>query len=321
MQSSVANGATAPAHSAWTPASFVYGNSAAMRAVERVIANLAAADVPVLIVGESGTGKRTAAYQIHQRSAANQRPFVNVACSTLGADFFSNPHNGNGHNGETLHAHNFLARGTILLEEIADLDGSLQPRLLHAILGAEREGQAGRLICCSRKNLEQEVRNGRFREDLYYRLNGVCLRMPPLRHRKEDIPELTQFFLRKYAAQFQRPEPVLSADGMALLVEHSWPGNVRELENTARALVAMGEEEMALSALRRPARRAHRAVEGVSLKEASRAASRQAERELILKALSKTRWNRKRAAQELQISYKALLYKLKQIGLDDYATS
>jgi two-component system response regulator AtoC len=302
-----------------------------MRAVERVIANIADTDVPVLIVGESGTGKRAAAYQIHLRSVGSAEPFVNVHCASLTPNFFLSP-DGNGNHGakddsgggaESMNVW-FLQWGTVLLEEIGELDAVCQPKLLHALQAMETSGAGrGRLISSSKKNLDQEVRNGRFREDLYYRMNGVCLRIPPLRHRKEDIPELLDHFLAKYAALFQRPRPVLSADTLVMLQEYAWPGNIRELENTARAMVAMEDEGLALAALRRaPVRRTARTVhEGLSLKEAARAASRQAERELILKVLSRTRWNRKRAAQELQISYKALLYKLKQIGMDDCATS
>jgi DNA-binding NtrC family response regulator len=164
---------------------------------------------------------------------------------------------------------------------------------------------------------------------LYYRINGVCLRLPPLRHRREDVPVLVDYFLSKHAAAFGRPKPVISPAGFSALTDYHWPGNVRELENVVRKLVALGDERAALEDLRLAAQHnggnggAAAASNGdsLSLKDAARAASRQAERELILKVLGRTRWNRKRAAQELQISYKALLYKLKQIGLDDQAAS
>jgi two-component system response regulator AtoC len=149
----------------------------------------------------------------------------------------------------------------------------------------------------------------------------VCLRLPPLRQRREDIPCLMSFFLSKYAKEFQRPAPGLSAQTQVLFQEYAWPGNVRELEGAAKAIVALGDETLAMSGLRSLLQRAGGNGERVSLKQVARAASREAERELILKALARTRWNRRRAAQELQISYKALLYKLKQIGCGQYEVS
>jgi two-component system response regulator AtoC len=180
-----------------------------------------------------------------------------------------------------------------------------------------------RIICSTSRNLEDEMRSGRLREELYYRLNGVTLRLPPLRHRREDIPAFIGFFLDKYAEVLARPRPNLSLEALAAMQSYSWPGNIRELENTARMVVALGDERMALADLVHAGANGTNGGNGeaLSLKEASRAASRMAERELILKVLTRTRWNRKRAAQELQISYKALLYKLKQIGLDDPVTT
>ena len=328
MQSGLPNDGAVGADTRAVPdATFIFGTNPAMRAVERVIANIAKTDVPVLVVGESGTGKRAAAYQIHLLSLANEQPFINLSCANISPDFFASSSNGNGngggsHNGNGHAVAQLPDRATVLLEEIGELDPVCQPKLMQALMALNGEGQSGRLIASTRKNLDQEVRQGRFREDLYYRLNGVCLRIPPLRQRKEDIPVLLDHFLKRFASLFQRPVPVIGADTMAVLTDYAWPGNVRELENTARAIVAMGDEELALAALKKTAgKRAPRVHDVISLKDASRAASRQAERELILKVLSRTRWNRKRAAQELQISYKALLYKLKQIGLDDYAAT
>jgi len=184
---------------------------------------------------------------------------------------------------------------------------------------------AARVISTTTKKLDEEIKSDRFRSELYYRLNGVCLRLPPLRERKEDIPMLTEFFLRKHAAQLRRPRPLVSERTLRMFLNHSWPGNIRELENVVKNIVALGEEELGLSSLavEPPVPAAPRASandshdHARSLKVAAKAASREAERDLILQALARTRWNRKRAAQELQISYKSLLYKLKQIGLPD----
>jgi len=167
------------------------------------------------------------------------------------------------------------------------------------------------------------VKAGRLREDLYYRISGVCLRLPPLRQRREDIPLLMDHFLQKSAQDFRRPIPGLSPETQQLFQDYSWPGNLRELEHAAKALVALGDETIAMGGLRSLLRKPDHAGNGIriSLKQVARAASREAEKELILKALTRTRWNRRRAAEELQISYKALLYKLKQIGCSEYGAS
>jgi two-component system, NtrC family, response regulator AtoC len=161
------------------------------------------------------------------------------------------------------------------------------------------------------------------REDFYYRISSVCLHLPPLRQRKEDIPFLMDHFLRKWARDFRRPVPCLSAETQQLFQDYSWPGNLRELEDAAKALVALGDETIAMAGLRALLPRPDHGGNGgrVSLKQAARAASRAVEKELILKVLTRTRWNRRRAAEELQISYKALLYKLKQIGCTEYGAS
>jgi transcriptional regulator with PAS, ATPase and Fis domain len=179
------------------------------------------------------------------------------------------------------------------------------------------------VISTTNRNLDDEMRAGRFRSELYYRINGVCLRLPPLRDRKEDIPLLVEAFLTKYAAEFGRSRPSLSPRALRMLLEYSWPGNIRELENAVKKIVALGAENLALPdmvALPVEMRPEITETRSYSLKAAARAASREAEREMILEALARTRWNRKRAAQELQISYKSLLYKLKQICLPDSRT-
>jgi DNA-binding NtrC family response regulator len=165
------------------------------------------------------------------------------------------------------------------------------------------------------------MRAGRFRRELYYRINGVCLRLPALRERKEDIPLLSEYFLVKHCAELGRMRSRLSARALDRFMDYSWPGNIRELENVVKKIVALSDEDLALSDLMQTA--TVTAVTGAadtqtrSLKIASKAASREAERELIMDALARTHWNRKRAALQLQISYKSLLYKLKQIGLED----
>jgi two-component system response regulator AtoC len=294
----------------------VEGVSASMRPVEAVIRELAQRDVPVLVLAEPGAGKRATAQRIHQMSQRSEHPFRWSQC--LGLEHEALEALPGPQSGET---------GTVYLEEIADLNAECQASLLEALPqspGSEAgRNERARLIFGSARDLEVEVKRGRLREDLYYRISGVCLRLPPLRQRKEDLPFLIGYFLRKYARDFQRRVPDLSAQTLRLFLDYSWPGNLKELENAARVLVALGDEEAALGGLRAVLRKPEAGSNGAgtSLKAASRAASREAEKELILNALTRTRWNRRRAAEELQISYKALLYKLKQIGFEGYGAS
>jgi len=272
----------------------------------------------VLLLAEPGAGKMAAAQRIHELSRRRACPFQPLLCATLKPEDLA----GLQANGEAA-----ANRGTIYLEELAELNPECQAGLMRALPRAEENGAGtaarARLICGSARDLEVEVKAGRLREDLYYRISGVCLRLPPLRQRKEDIPLLLEHFLRTYARDFHRTVPPLSAETQRLFQDYSWPGNVRELEDAAKVLVALGDENVAMGGLRALLHKRAAGGDGgrTSLKEAARAASREAEKELILKALTRTRWNRRRAAEELQISYKALLYKLKQIGYEGYGAS
>jgi DNA-binding NtrC family response regulator len=306
---------------------FVPGVSASMRALERTIADIAPTDIPVLLVGESGTGKEVAALEIHRLSRRWNEAFVKCGCAGLMADSLAARLNGGG--GGT--GDGTTSSGSLFLDEISNLDLASQARLLNILPdgsgAASQNCLSMRIISSTTRNLEEEMRNGRFREELYYRINGVNLRLPPLRQRKDDIPGLLDFFLKKYASLFGRPELQLNPATMDLLLRHSWPGNIRELENVARKIVALGNEQLAIVDLSigtvpKMAESAPDSPSGnggatsQSLKEASREASRHAERGMILKQLERTHWNRKKTARDLQISYKALLYKLKQLGLD-----
>ncbi|MGA2346947.1 MAG: sigma 54-interacting transcriptional regulator [Candidatus Sulfotelmatobacter sp.] len=300
---------------------FVEGVSASMRPVEAVIRELAQRDVPVLVLAEPGAGKHATAQRIHQMSQRSAQPFRWFQCLGLTPEDLEALREREKKDGEPQSA------GTIYLEELADLSAECQARLLEALPQSEGNGAGGseraRLICGSARDLEVEVKRGRLREDIYYRISGVCLRLPPLRQRKEDIPFLMGHFLRKYARDFRHPVPNLSAETLRLFLDYAWPGNLRELEDAARVLAALGDEQVALGGLRALLRKpdAGNHGAGISLKAASKAASREAEKELILNALTRTRWNRRRAAEELQISYKALLYKLKQIGFEGFGAS
>jgi two-component system response regulator AtoC len=296
--------------------SFVEGVSASMQPVEAVIRELSQSDVPVLLLAEAGAGKRATARRIHEMSRRSAQPFRWFRCSTLKPEDLSVTKLDEGAAP--------AKAGTIFLEELAELTASSQACFRDALLQASSSGlpsgSSARFICGSARDLEVEVKAGRLREDLYYRISGVSLRLPPLRQRREDIPLLMAHFMRKYAEEFHRPIPELSPEMQRLFGEYSWPGNLRELDNAARVLVALGDEHLAMGGLRallhKPSAGGN--GNGISLKAASRAASQEAEKELILKALTRTRWNRRRAAEQLQISYKALLYKLKQIGYEGY---
>jgi two-component system response regulator AtoC len=297
---------------------FVEGIGQGMKALDVVSRELARSEVPVLLLAEPGTGKKATAERIHQMSAHREEPFRVVACADM-----TEPMLGMGANAPG----GVFDSGTVYFEELADLSAGCQEGLLSVLRNAEGNGNGrtarARLVCGSARDLEAEVKAGRFREDTYYRVSGVCLRLPPLRQRREDIPLLVKFFLEKYARDFRRPVPQLSQATQHLFQEYAWPGNIRELEDAAKAIVALGDESVAMGGLRSLLMRSERNGNGerISLKQASRAASREAEKELILRVLQRTRWNRRRAAQELQISYKALLYKLKQIGYQDYGAS
>ena len=301
--------------------------SGAMRSLDRVVAGIATTDIPVLLVGESGSGKQVLAAEIHRRSKQCHESFVHVSCGSLNRSGFSDWLQSLG---QTFDAGAGKLQGTLFLDEVGQLDAACQDRLLATLpTGSGLPGVTPipyRIISSTRKDLQEEMRSQRFREELYYRINGACLRVPPLRLRKEDIPLLIEHFLIKYAAKFNRPMPTLAQQTRSILQEHSWPGNVRELENAVKNIVALGEDQVAIRELMvqgpRPVVPGRVEIEEtLSLKRASRRASMQAERELILKALGRTRWNRRQAAQELRISYKALLYKMKQIGVDDSPSS
>jgi two-component system response regulator AtoC len=284
---------------------YVESVSSSMRKIEQVMVDIGSTEIPVLLMGESGTGKDVVALHLHRHSARRGLAFRKILGSTAAPEQLSLEGMDRG-------------TGTLYLDEAADLSPSAQTRLLQSLAERELSGSAPppRLICGTTRNLEELMRAGRFREELYFRLNGVCLRLPPLRHRREDIPALAEYFLGKYAALFRRPRPALAAQEIHALQEHAWPGNIRELENAMKQAVVLGGGVFQ-SVKDAAAPACAPKATGVSLKEAARAASRQAEREMILKALARTRWNRKRAAMELRISYKALLYKLKQIAPEE----
>ncbi len=226
---------------------FVEAVSASMRPVEAVIRELAQSDVPVLLLAERGAGKHATAERIHGMSRRSAQPFCWFQCSGLRVEDLEISQGC----GAAL-----LGAGTVYLEELADLSADCQAGLLEALPQSHGKGNGSasarraRLICGSARDLEVEVRARRLREDLYYRISGVCLRLPPLRQRKEDIPALMAYFLRRYAQDFRRAVPDLSVETERLFLDYSWPGNLRELEDAAKVLVALGDERVAMGGLR-----------------------------------------------------------------------
>jgi len=250
----------------------------------------------------------------------------------------------------------FANHGTMFLDEIGDISYPLQAKLLQVLqdggfarLGGKADVQVDvRLIAATNRDLETAVASGQFREDLYFRLNVVTINLPPLRDRREEIPILTDHFLRKYSVQYNKPMTLISPELSQQFLTYDWPGNVRQLENLIKRMVVLGTEagiarellQPVMSAPRplavpapravapppptvdvvddeaEPARAVPAGATSVSLKDIARTAAREAERELILRMLTRTRWNRKEAAENLGISYKALLYKIKENGLD-----
>lgn len=295
---------------------FVHGHSHAIRNVNAMVEEIARTSIPVLVMGESGTGKEVYGRMIHRLSKHGHMPWKRISCSVV-------------QQGEILALlkpqlkEDEAGPRTLFLDGIDELDLESQKILLSILPDGDTEasssGQA-RIIASTSRNLEKEVELGRFRKELYFRINGVCLRLPPLRNRKEDIAVFMEHFLAKHAADLGRETLVLNDKEREFLETYDWPGNVRELENLARRIVLLGDSRKAIEELGEMPKLGAGSFEepqSFSLKAAARTASRRTERDLIAKALERTHWNRKRAAQELQISYKSLLYKIKQTGLMD----
>jgi len=292
---------------------FVYGQSEAIQSVNSIVGEIAQTDIPVLLSGESGTGKDVYGRLIHQLSRQRELPMAKLNCTMLAPGDLLNQMK------QSLEQAQEGRAGTLFLDGIDELDLDCQ-KVMQAMLQQQEVASGGRtslrLISTATRVLDREIGVGRFRRELYFRINGVCVKLPALRERKADIVPLAEYFLEKHAHETGKRTPVLNTDDEELLMAHEWPGNVRELENLARRIVALGDSMGVMGELQRPATLrmdAGDAPRNSSLKAVAREASRLAERDLILKALERTHWNRKQAAKQLQISYKALLYKIKQM--------
>lgn len=314
----------------------IFGKSEKMKEVERMVDQVANTDITVLIRGESGTGKELVAREICARSSRRDKPFVKVNCAAIPSGLLESELFGfekgsfTGAMSKKPGKFEFANHGTIFLDEICELHSSLQAKLLHVLQDNEFSRLGGdedvavdvRVITATNRQIEKDLQNGNFRQDLYYRINVVSIHLPPLRERKEDILELAEYFSRKYSCLFEKRVPrSLSQSVVNSLLSYHWPGNVRELENIVKKVVVLENEELFTRDLASlsgtSANEYDQSIRNgrPSLKKVGKLAAQEAEKELIMDTLLETRWNRKKAAELLDISYKALLYKIKQNGL------
>jgi two-component system, NtrC family, response regulator AtoC len=306
-----------------------------MRAIGAIIENVADTDATVLIRGESGVGKDLVARAIHAASSRCRGPFVKVNCAAippglLESEFFG--HEKGAFTGAYQRKHGqfeYANRGTIYLDELAELPLALQAKLLHVLQDFQFSRVGGhqlvevdtRVIAATNRDLEAAMARREFREDLYYRLNVVEIKVPPLRERREEIPVLASRFLARFNSQYGRQKQLMP-ETLTRLVEYPWLGNVRELENVIRRLVVLGDGEQATEALVTPGRNGHnghysapRPVVAEGLREVGRRGAREAERKALLEVLDRVSWNRTEAARILRVSYKTILTKISEYGL------
>ncbi|HZF05657.1 MAG TPA: sigma-54 dependent transcriptional regulator [Patescibacteria group bacterium] len=308
-----------------------------MREILSVIEQAARADVTVLVCGETGVGKELVARAIHAHSPRRRSTFVKVNCAAMPRELLESELFGH-ERGAFTGAHQrkpgrfeLADGGTIFLDEIGELHPALQAKLLHVLQDGEFSRVGGRhnirvdvrVICATNRDLAREVAGNRFREDLFYRLNVINILVPPLRERREEIPALVDYFVHRYSRLFNFPEREVSPDAMQAFMQYAWPGNIRELENFIKRMIVLQDfalprtlvAPVPVAAAPAAAPEPFAASKGLSLKEISRRAVLEAEREVICRALEQCRWNRVKTARMLKISYRALLYKIKDMGL------
>jgi DNA-binding NtrC family response regulator len=309
--------------------------SAAMKRVRMQVEQVANVNVPVLLLGESGTGKEVVSRLIHHLSPRSQAKFLKVNCAALPSELLESElfgYEAGAFTGATrLKPGKFelCNHGTLFLDEIGEMHPILQAKLLHALqdnsfsrLGSRSTVKVDvRVIAATNINIQQAIANKTFREDLYYRLNAFTITLPPLRERRQEVPFLLKHFMSQLADQYARPPLPYSQRMMDACMRYSWPGNLRELENFVKRYLILGDEELLVGELEpkgswiTPAE-SNGASTPPNLKSLVRKLKHSAEAEAIAQALEQTNWNRKEAARLLSISYKALLYKIRQFGLD-----
>ena len=315
------------------PAELIFGSSAAMAVVRQRVNKLAGSNIPILIQGANGTGKGVLAYYLHVHSAVSSGPFVKVNCAAIPGTLLESELFGYEKGAFTGAYTSKPGRaeladcGTLFLDGIDEIDLGLQAKLLQVLQDGQFSRIGGRedicvrvrVICASNRPLEEQVTSGRFRQDLYYRINVLNFQMPHLSARSGDVPALARYFLQQHQQRHGTTVQPISPRLMRLLEEHHWPGNIRELENLIERYVILGSEEAVCGALSQSNEmRVLPAIptDGpIHLKSLTRQAVHEMERKIILSVLEANHWNRKRTASELRISYRALLYKIRQAGL------
>lgn len=312
-------------------------SSKRMREVEAQAKLVARSDIPVLILGESGTGKEIIAMYTHQMSRRSGKMFLKVNCAAMPADLLESELFGYEQGAFTGAVKSKPGKfeicdgGTIFLDEIGEMPPTLQAKLLHVLQDGtySRLGGRGpsrtdvRIIAATNVNMKEAMARKTFREDLYYRLNGLSLNLPPLRERLDEIPAMANYFMRKGAKKYELEPIPLSANLLDSLAQYNWPGNLRELENVINRYLILKDEMAVIAELgltrglpAAPERGATTHTEAGGLKRLVRGIKGEAESSVIAGVLEETGWNRKAAANDLKISYKALLYKIKQYDLN-----
>lgn len=308
------------------------GNSPQIQHIKEKIKKVAAIDITVMIQGESGTGKEIVARMIHQMSHRSTYPMVSINCAAIPESLIESELFGHTR-GAFTDAHTDKPglfeeanRSTIFLDEVGELPLSLQTKLLRVIetkelrrVGENRDRKIDvRIIAATSRNLSEDVKNGRFREDLYYRLNVFNIDIPPLRERKDDIPILLRHFISIFSAKHNRKEPSIDKEVIKHLVEFPWPGNVRQLENAVESAIILCESDR-LDLSHFPQLSAHNLygdkVDSTDEERSLRSAVARFERNFIINVLKSVNGNRTKAAKILNISHRTLLYKIKEYGI------
>jgi two-component system response regulator AtoC len=314
------------------PDEVLFGRSLAMTEVRSLAGKVCNINAPVLLCGDGGTGKEALARWIHIHSRNADGQFVKVNCAAIPGALLESELFGY-EKGAFTGAHaskpgrvEQAQNGTLFLDEIADLETGLQSKLLQFLqdgrfsrIGGEEEKLVQtRLICATNKDLQNEIDGGTFRADLYYRINVVRMRLPRLRERSEDIPMIAEYFRTQFQERFAKPTEPLSKAMLQYLQNLDWPGNIRELSNGIARHVLIGAEAKILqepvAQQRDPGRKSSRGAEAVPLKQIAKEAVREKEKGFILEALQANQWNRRKTAQALKISYRTLIYKIRNAG-------
>jgi two-component system response regulator AtoC len=328
---------TASGRSHMPPDDVIFGKTPAMGEVKEKLLRAADANVPVLIQGESGTGKEIFAKLLHTRSRWAANPFVKVHCPAIPGTLLESELFGyeqgafTGANVAKPGRMEAAQGGTLFLDEISEIEPRLQAKLLHVLqdgqmcrIGGQEQVQIDtRIICAANRWLEDEIAAERFRADLFSRISVFRINLPPLRERKADIPALVNYFLTECNAKYHRATPTPTSQCLQIMMTHNWPGNIRELENLIIRYVIFGSEGILINDLTRSHTISASNVEterSTSLKSVARRAALEAQRQVILRVLQANNWNRKEAARILKISYRGLLYKIKDTGIPQKKT-